>query len=179
MQRILKSGTGEVPAPLLPMVLSPHRRQRFLVQKKRGGRESHDLPLFLYFNGLLPSLQAPDSIPYTLTQTGLRWPPIPICEYFQVARRVCQGLGRPRMLLAGFRMSLNAALEAQLGFRENPRKRFCSQPLHSLTGPLLTVTRQTCNLCFFSLMRKSKTAHSTPFRLSFEQNLLETGTIVN
>lgn len=39
MQRILKSGTGEVPMPLLPMVLSPHRRQRFLSKKKKGGGE--------------------------------------------------------------------------------------------------------------------------------------------
>lgn len=45
--------------PLLPMVLSPHRRQRFLSKKKkkkRGGRENHDLPLFLYFNDPLPYL---------------------------------------------------------------------------------------------------------------------------
>lgn len=52
-------------------------------------------------------------------------------------------------------------------------------PLHSLTGRLSIDTCQTYNLCFFFLMRKSQTAHSTPFRLSSGQDLLETGTIVN
>lgn len=82
----------------------------------------------------------------------------------------------------GFRISLNTALKAQLGLRENPQRGSVlmsapAPPPHSLTGRLSIDTCQTYKLCFFFLMRKPKTAHSTPSRPSFGQNLLETSTI--
>lgn len=77
---------------------------------------------------------------YTLKQTGLCWAPIPICEYFQVALRVCQGLGCPWMPLAGFRKSLNATLRDLARALRESGKRFCS---HASTHPTPTQPNRT------------------------------------
>jgi hypothetical protein len=89
---------GKFPVPPLSMALFLHGRQRFLVQKKKKKREEERDMIFFYSCILLASSltcrpQTPSAC--TLKQAGLCWAPIPICEYFQVALRACQGLGCP------------------------------------------------------------------------------------
>lgn len=134
---------GKFPVPPLSMALFLHGRQRFLVQKKKKKREEERDMIFFYSCILLASSltcrpQTPSAC--TLKQAGLCWAPIPICEYFQVALRACQGLGCPWMPLAGFRKSLNATLRDLARALRESGKRFCS---HASTCPTPTLPNRT------------------------------------